>query len=124
MECQMRVNDVFRPCDLLDAHAVECHLSNGKEFLCGADHSRGENTYKHWGCHTNETVVRGFGADESVMCVDVQCGKKLLFCNECYGGEACSIQFWGSLLRATIPWRGHNAKGPELAGHPVGLFCD
>ena len=63
IECHMRVNDVL--------YAARCGLSslcyskrNASEIflmLCGADHSRGENTCKHLGFETNEAVVHGFG---------------------------------------------------------------
>ena len=35
-----------RLCDLLVAHASDCHLFNGEEFLGGAEHSRCEHACK------------------------------------------------------------------------------
>ena len=76
MKCQMRVNDVFgcvferrdavcHQCatrkkhgDLLDAQALGCHLLEGGKFLCGADHSLGENTSNLTGFETSDVVHR------------------------------------------------------------------
>ena len=62
--------------DLLDAHALGCHLVDGVKFLCGADHSRGGNTGNTLDFDAHEAVVHG------VCCVDVrqsEMGENLLF---------------------------------------------
>ena len=72
--------------DLLDVHASGCHLLDGEKFLCGTDHSRGENTCKHLGFGTTDDVVHGFGVLCMVLC---RCAmwENLLFCCTCYGEE-------------------------------------
>ena len=75
MECQMPVNDVQPPLrrrlrqaqrcrDLLVAHASSCHLFNGVQSLCGADHF----ARKRLGFETKGAVIHGFG----VLCVAVR----------------------------------------------------
>ena len=78
MECQIRVHDVFFAVSLsgtmrsaisvlLEENAsviflmlmpLGCQLPDREKFLCGADHSRGENTCKHLGFEESDAVVR------------------------------------------------------------------
>ena len=43
-----RLRQAQRGRDLLVSHAKASHLFDGKEFLCGQDHSRCENAHKHY----------------------------------------------------------------------------
>ena len=60
------------------AHASGCHLFDGKEFLCGQDHSLCENAHQHLGFESYVAVFHGMCL-ESVLCVDMQCGKTCCF---------------------------------------------
>ena len=62
-----RLRQAQRGRDLLAARAGGCHFFDGKEFLCGQDHSRCENAYKQLGFVSNVAVVYGC----AVPCVGV-----------------------------------------------------
>ena len=57
LRCRLR--QAQRGRDLLVARASGCHFFDGKEFLCGQDHSRCENAYKQLGFVSNVAVVCG-----------------------------------------------------------------
>ena len=45
--------------DLLDAHALGCHLFISVQFVCGTCHFAGKQLVNTWGFEDREAVVRG-----------------------------------------------------------------
>ena len=162
MDCQMRVNDAARyglsanaaplrrrlrqaeRCrDLLVAHANGCNLYNGVRFLCDKDHVPRKILANTWDLKKMR-LWRMDWCHESVMCVDVRCGKNLRLCNTLSDGSMFFIKMGTKLkkfilvLRTPSPyddsWKketfdaqnkekgANNARGPVPAAHLVWLL--
>ena len=80
--------------NLLVAHASDCHLFNGAQFLCGMDHFARKILVKKLLCFwtKNAAVVHGFCV-MSQRCVLMCNVEKLLFCKLFSNGKHFSSKW-------------------------------
>ena len=114
-EKSLRERDLGHPNrlgDLLDTHALSCHLLDGEKFLCRAHRCARTVLVNTWYL-TQMWLWCIDWCHESVLCVDVKCAKVCCFVSyflyvEHFSSKGAQNKhehflFWASHLHTTIP---------------------